>query len=67
MGQNQKKLARRQEPFKNLSSGGQNKILKDWQHKAVIKHATGCATNREKGATRQMMFNAIVFLRAGDR
>jgi hypothetical protein len=67
MGQNQKKLARRQEPFKNLSSGGQNKILKDWQHKAVIKDATDCATNRGKGATRQMMFNAIVFLRAGDR
>jgi hypothetical protein len=33
----------------------------------VIKYATDCATNEGKGATRQIMFNAIVFLRAGDR
>jgi hypothetical protein len=62
-----KKLAKRQKPFKNLSSSGQNKILKDWQHKAVVKYATDCVTNRGKGAARQIMFNAIVFFCAGDK
>jgi hypothetical protein len=33
----------------------------------VIKDATDCATNRGKGATRQMMFNAIVFFCAKDK
>ena len=45
--------------------GGHTKILEDWQNEAVIKYATDQATNGGKGATRQMLFNCIVYLRHG--
>ena len=60
-----KKLARGQDPFKNLSYKGQNRILSDKDNAAVIKYATDKATNREKSTTLQMLYNAIVFLCVG--
>jgi hypothetical protein len=47
-------------------TGGHNKILTDAQHASIIKYATDQASHGNKGATRQMIFNAILFLRRGD-
>jgi hypothetical protein len=52
---------------KKLTNYRKTRILTLVQHAAVIKYATDQATNGGKAATRQMLYNAIVFLRAGDR
>ena len=45
------------------NKGGQNKILSPDQHDAVIRYAVDQATNGGKGATKQMMYNCIMYLR----
>jgi len=45
--------------------GGYNKILEEWQHTAVIKYATDQALYGKKGAVIQIVFNCIIWLRAG--
>jgi hypothetical protein len=46
-----------------IKSGGQNRILSVAQHQALIKYAVDQATNGGMGATKQMMYNCIVFFR----
>jgi hypothetical protein len=63
-----KKLDEGEDPFtKKLTNYGQTRILTLVQHAAVINYATYQAVNGGNGATRQMLYNAIVFLRARDR
>jgi hypothetical protein len=47
--------------------GGQNKILRDDQHAALIQYAVSHAINGGKGATKQMMFNCAMHLRREEK
>jgi hypothetical protein len=48
---------------KNLGGAGMNKILQPEQHQAMIRYAVDQATNRGKGATKQMLYNCAMWLR----
>jgi hypothetical protein len=43
--------------------GGQNKILRSDQHRALIQYAVDQATDGGRGATKQMMYNCAMWLR----
>ena len=43
--------------------GGQNKILRPEQHNAMIQYAVSQAIDGGKGATKQIMYNCIMWLR----
>jgi hypothetical protein len=49
---------------KPVQHGGQNKILRPEQHKAMIQYSIDHATGGGKGATKQMMYNCAMWLRA---
>jgi hypothetical protein len=48
---------------RNLGGAGMNKILRPEQHQAMIRYAVDQATNRGKGATKQMLYNCAMWLR----
>jgi hypothetical protein len=43
--------------------GGQNKVLTPEMHEAVVRYAADQATDSGRGATKQMLFNCIMYLR----
>jgi hypothetical protein len=43
--------------------GGHNKILRPEQYQAMIRYAIDQAINGGKGATKQMLFNCVMWLR----
>jgi hypothetical protein len=54
---------RRQDGGSKGRHRGHNKILRLDQHQALIRYAINQATNRGKGATKQMMYNCAMWLR----
>jgi hypothetical protein len=42
--------------------GGHNKILRPEQYQAIIRYAIDQAINGGKGATKQMLYNYIIWL-----
>ena len=53
-------MRERRRPNGKLKRGGHNKILRPDQHQALIQYAIDQATNRGKGAIKQMMFNCAI-------
>jgi hypothetical protein len=47
-----------------IQNGGQNKILRPDQHAAMIQYSLDQATNGGKRATKQMIYNCTMWLRA---
>src|SRR5271155_5499151 len=53
----------REKTRKEVGYGGQNKILRPDQHQALIRYAVDQAINGGRGATKQMMYNCVMYLR----
>jgi hypothetical protein len=49
-----------------VQKGGQNKILRPDQYTALIQYAVSHAINGGKGATKQMMYNCVMWMRTED-
>jgi hypothetical protein len=49
-----------------VQKGGQNKILRPDQHTALIQYTVSHAINGGKGATKQMMYNCVMWMRTED-
>ena len=60
----QKAWVRERKGMGKKARGGQNRILRPDQHRALIQYAVDQATDGGKGATKQMMYNCAMWLRA---
>jgi hypothetical protein len=52
---------KRRKGLKKKAKGGQNKILRPDQHKALIQYCIDQAINGGKGATKQILYNCAMY------
>ncbi|CZT44827.1 uncharacterized protein RSE6_05066 [Rhynchosporium secalis] len=60
---NTRRERKKQESEVALVYGGYNRILSEAQERAVIRYIIDYATSRGKGATKQIVYNCILYLR----